>query len=319
MSANEQAANAEFNRRADTIDLGIETGEVTSREQILSAGLREEDAAKLLRRFDERNKEDNQARATLSALSGGDEGAKINPFDADQVKKAENAWRYLKQVSDPDQMEGLSASFVQSSGYIPRDMQADLRRGVASKGVGNLSAAMAQADALQKAAPTAFDNFAGGDDVRQKLAVYRTYVNDLGMSGEEAAQRMLAAETDTSKRSREMLKTDAKAFVKDLSVNDVTDSFDTAFTWEPGAGISPVTSNALLAEYKAASDAAKLRAWLAQARLCSRPRAFLHGEDARKKHHREHHRACPSRSSAVPIGQPRGRTLRTRPLRRDGQ
>jgi hypothetical protein len=247
-TADQQEANADYKRRTDAISLGIETSQVTSREQILGAGLRDDDTAKLLRRFDERNKQDNQARATLSALASGGDGAKINSFDADQVKEGENAWRYLKQNTDPAKLPEVSAAFVQSSGYIPRDMQADLRRGAASRDVSAFNAAMTQADALQRVAPASFDNFEGGSDVRQKLALYQGYVNDLGMSGEDAARKVLGLDDPEKKTSREVLKPEADKFVKDLKASEITGEF--GFWFGHGTGATPGQVNTLTSEYR---------------------------------------------------------------------
>ena len=249
-TAEEQAANADYKRRSDLVVLGIETEQITSREQILAAGLRDDDTAKHLRRFDERNKEDNQARETLSALAMGGDGAKINPFDADEVKQAENAYRYLKRVSSPEDIGERSAAFVQSSGYIPRDMQADLRRGAQSKDVTEFNAAMTTADALQRVAPTSFDNFDGGKEVRDRLALYRGYVNDLGMSGEDAARKVLSLDDPERKISQDVLKTRADKLVKDLKASDVTGEF--GFWFGGGTGATPGQVNVLTHEYQEA-------------------------------------------------------------------
>ena len=91
----------------------------------------------------------------------------------------------------------------------------------------------------------------GSKDVSDKLAMFRSFVNDRGMSEEEAAKRILDLDDPTKKPARGVLKPDADKFVKDLTLSQVTDAFDPGlFHFEPGAGLMPSQQNALLGEYR---------------------------------------------------------------------
>lgn len=241
----------------DALSLGIETGTVVSQQEILSANIDDGDKATLLKALNTKLKEEGGVSALTASIVAGSPEASINSFDEDQRKVADKTYDAM-QKAVPDEQKGVvTDAFVQATGYIPQPVQAVVRQGAASTDPGILAAAMSQADVLQIAAPVSFDSFAGGSDVRTKLTDFRHFVNDLGMSGQDAAAEMLRRSDPAVKVNREVLKPEADKFVKTLSVAQVTDAFDPGvFSAEPGAGIMPEQSSALLAEYKEIAESA---------------------------------------------------------------
>ncbi|MER8481169.1 transglycosylase SLT domain-containing protein [Mesorhizobium sp. M1322] len=236
----------------DSVSLGIETGKIVSEDQILSDPMLDDgDITKQLKAFRSKQKEDGGVGALVSAILAGSPEASVNSFDGDQKSTANKAYDSMMKVTPEDQQAVVTQGFVQATGYIPDTLQAQVRQGAASKNASVFAAAMSQADALQGIAPVSFGAVEGAADIGDKLSAFRHFVNDRGMSGEEAAQRILAMDDPAQRVNREVLKPGLDKFTKTLTVADVTDSFDPSiFSAEPGAGIMPVQTSALLAEYK---------------------------------------------------------------------
>lgn len=248
-------ANAQRKAFSDAMSLGIETGSVVSRQEILDANaagrIDDGSAVTLLKQLDAKMKDGAAVSALTSNILAGSPKAAVNSFDEEQRKVADKTYDAMLQSAPDDQKGVVTDAFVRATGYIPKPAQAVVRQGALSSDPGILAAAMSQADALQLAAPTSFEAFAGGTDVRTKLSDFRHFVNDLGMSGQEAAAEMLRRNDPAVKVNREVLKTEADKFMKTLSLGQVTDAFDPGlFAFEPGAGIMPEQQNGLLAEYK---------------------------------------------------------------------
>lgn len=243
---------AQYKSYDDAIGLGVETGKIVSEDQILSDPVLDDgDITKQLKAFRSKQKEDGGVGALVSAILAGSPAASVNSFDGDQKSTANKAYDRMMKLTPEDQQPIVTQGFVKATGYIPDTLQAQVRQGAASKDPAVFAAAMSQADALQTTAPVSFGAVEGAADIRDKLAAFRHFVNDRGMSGEEASQRIMSMDDPAQKVNREVLKPGLDKFTKTLSVADVTNAFDPGiFTSEPGAGIVSLQSSALLAEYK---------------------------------------------------------------------
>lgn len=243
---------AAYDLHDQALGLDIELGKIVSESAIINdATLTDGDILKHLKAFRAKQDEDGDVRDLVSAIVAGDsKGAAVNGFDADERKVGDKAYSSMIEAA-PEQAEVLTQTFVQSTGYIPKSVQAEIRQGVASTDPATLAAALSRADVLETAAPISFGAFEGGADARTKLTDFRHFVNDLGMSGADAAQRILAMDDPAQKVNRDVLKPAVPKFLEGLSVSDVTDAFDPGFfSAEPGAGIMPIQANGLLAEYR---------------------------------------------------------------------
>lgn len=243
---------AQYKAYDDAMGLNIETGKIVSEDQILSDPLLEDgDITKQLKAFRSKQKEDGGVGALVSAILAGSPAASVNSFDGDQKSTANKAYDAMIKVTPEEQQPVVTQGFVKATGYIPDTLQAQVRQGAASKDPAVFAAAMSQADALQTVAPVSFGAVEGAADIRDKLAAFRHFVNDRGMSGEEASQRILAMDDPAQKVNRDVLKPGLDKFTKTLTVADVTDAFDPGIlAAEPGAGIMPLQTSALMAEYK---------------------------------------------------------------------
>ncbi|TPM25714.1 D-alanyl-D-alanine carboxypeptidase family protein [Mesorhizobium sp. B2-3-4] len=242
-------AKVEYQAYKDHIELGIRTGEIRDPAQILNSKLNEGDQATLYEMQKNENKDNAGVDAIISAL-GANQKVPINTFDSDQTKIGDKAFgQYVAKVA-PENQPAATATYVAATGYIPDQVQAQLRQGAASTTAPALAASLSQADTLQKIAPASFGAIPGSD-VQTKLTDFRHMVNDLGMPGEAAAAEILRRADPAVKVNREVLKPKADEFAKKLTVGDVTNAFDPGmFSSEPGAGLMPEQSSALLAEYR---------------------------------------------------------------------
>lgn len=243
---------AQYKAYDDAIGLGVETGKIVSEDQILSDPVLDDgDITKQLKAFRSKQKEDGGVGALVSAILAGSPAASVNSFDDDQKSTANKAYDRMMKLTPEDQQPVVTQGFLKATGYIPDTLQAKVRQGAASKDPAVFAAAMSQAAALQTTAPVSFGAVEGAADIRDKLAAFRHFVNDRGMSGEEASQRIMSMDDPAQKVNREVLKPGLDKFTKTLSVADVTNAFDPGiFSSEPGAGIVSLQSSALLAEYK---------------------------------------------------------------------
>lgn len=243
-------AKLEYQGYKDHIELGIRTGEIRDPALILGSKLNEGDQASLFEMLKTENKDNAGVDAIISAIGAG-QNVPVNGFDADQTKIADKAFQQFVAGVTEEKRGQAATAYVASTGYIPDQVQAQIRQGAASTDPQTFANAMSQANSLEGVAPISFNNFSGGDDVRKKLATYRHYVNGLGMSGEDAARRSIQMDDASVKVNREALKPALEKFMKRVTVGDVTGAFDPGiFSSAPGTGIMPVQSQALLAEYR---------------------------------------------------------------------
>lgn len=246
-------AKADYESHKDDVTLGIRTGQIIDPAVILQDGrLNNGDKATLFEMQRTQNKENAGVADLIGTISNGGK-ISINPFDETQTKLGDKGYDAFVAGLSTDQRGPATGAYVAATGYIPKKVQASLQQGAASTDPAQFSAAMGMADALRTRAPTAFDNFDGGKQVRDNLTLFQHMVNDRGLSADEASRKIIAMNDPEKRASREVLKPKAEKFLKDLSVGDVTSDFDANGWWpggKPGAGLLPAQQNALLAEYK---------------------------------------------------------------------
>ncbi len=238
--------------RKDNYSLLIKTEPDQVRESVILADttLDNGDKADLVGALRTAQKESGGVNAMIKAMAGGD--VSVNSFDNDQTKVADKTYdQLIARAEDADQQQAITSDFIDRTKYIPKTVQAMVRQGVASTDPATFGKAMSAADAVERLAPISFGALEGGAQARDKLAVFRHLVNDRGLSGEEAATRIIAMADPSVKAKREVLKPELQKFVKDLTVADVTAMYDPSiFTSEPGAGIIPDHPVGLLTEYR---------------------------------------------------------------------
>jgi len=217
-------ANDEYRLRIATNDPSI-----TEQEILDDARIDNGDKATLINSYQAAQKENAGVNEFIQTIATG--GVSVNPFNADQTKVADKAFEKMMGAADEEQVGPLVGEFAAKSGYVPKRVQADLRRGSASTDTEDVARAMQMADVLQNNAPISFNNFEGGGDVRKNLDLYRTYTEGMGLSPEEAAQKIIDLKDPEKIRQRDaILKSEpiTKA-LKAVSASDVAAIFDKGF------------------------------------------------------------------------------------------
>ncbi|WP_322885223.1 hypothetical protein U8C32_02550 [Sinorhizobium medicae] len=199
------------------------------------------DKATLINSLNNARKENAGVRELIGAIASG--GASVNPFDSEQTKVADKAFeKMLGAATTPEQQQTVMSGFVAASGYVPKKVQAELRRGAASTNPAEVAQSMQAASVLQKNAPISFNGFEGGDTVRKNLDLYRTYTDGMGLSPDEAGRKIIDLNDPEKVRQRDaILKSEpVKKVLKDVSASDVAAIFDKGwFSAAPDVGGVP--------------------------------------------------------------------------------
>lgn len=215
------------------------------------------DKATLINSLNSARKENAGVRELIGAIASG--GVSVNPFDSEQTKLADKAFeKMMGAATTPEQQQTVMSGFVAASGYVPKKVQAELRRGAASTNPAEVAQSMQAASVLQKNAPISFNGFEGGDTVRKNLDLYRTYTDGMGLSPEEAGRKIVDLNDPEKVRQRDaILKSEpVKKLLKDVSASDVAAIFDKGF-WSPAPDVGGVpTSEAVKVGVNTEAEAA---------------------------------------------------------------
>lgn len=234
----------------DNLRLGIETGEVVSNQTILdSPYIDEGQKAALIGNLRTRLGDDAEVSAYIAAWAEGSDAAKINPFDSNEAALNNKAFDKIMKTAPEDQRQAITEQFVKSTGNIPKATVAEVRQGLASSNVAEVAEGMEKAARLYQIAPEAMDAVSNGEELKDAALAYNEFVYGRGMTGQGAGQRWLDQHSPEALERKQRLKEPAKDFLKTLALSDVTNSFDTAFSFEPSAGLTVEQQQAVMTDY----------------------------------------------------------------------
>lgn len=212
------------------------------------------DKATLINALHTAVKENAGVPELINAIGAGK--GSINAFDTEQTKVAEKAYDQMTTGRSDDDRQTITSGFIAQTGYIPKKVQADLRRGAISTDTAVVAQSMEAASVLQKNAPASFTAMDGSAAVQKKLDLYQTYTRDMGYSAEEAARRLVDADNPEKVAQREaLLKSQTvKDAVKLVDASTIAASFDNSMAgWRPNPslGPTPAAEAAMVADYRA--------------------------------------------------------------------
>lgn len=249
----EQAAL--YTQARDAMDLGIETGRITSETEILNSSLDDGDKATLLRRY--RTKQEETALIDTAAASFAAGSLQVDPYDTDARKAVDGLYGRLMDNVAPEQMQAVTEDLVRQGGVVPKQALNLIRRGLESRDVDAVMHAAQAANRLAVADPAALGRREGGAAVQEMADDFRHYVNDLNLSPEDAAQRLIDLNNPETKSDRKALEPAAKAFLKTLDDFNLAGAFDESFMgWRGNAdlGFDTAAELGIQAEFAAIAE-----------------------------------------------------------------
>jgi hypothetical protein len=258
----EAASAASFKTRqteaVDKYKLRIETADqsLTVPEILADPILDDGDRATLIGRYDEKFKGLREAQANVALFNAGD--FHVDPYSTEGRKAVDAVWdRFVVAANDqgePQRALSILPNLVQQTGVVPEKVFNALRGAVAGNDVPTLVDGLTVAMALSDADGAAFLKRDGGASIADAVASYRHYTDVLGLSPEQAAQRMIDVRDPEKTRARAAL-LESKP-IKDWIKNEATENkvravFDPGiFGFDPKLGETPAQSAAMAAEYR---------------------------------------------------------------------
>lgn len=210
------------------------------------------DKAQLITSLRSAKKDGDGVNAFLGAFASGE--VTVNPFDGKQTGIADKGYdKLMTGAANDDERKVITSDFINRMGYIPKKVQAELRRGASSTDVAVVAQSMEAGLVLSKNAPISFNAFEGSGVVRDKMDLYRAYTQDMGYSPQEAARRLVDA-ADPAKASQRdaLLKSKTVADeLKKVSTDTVASAFDAGlFSSSPSLGPTPQAEAVMVSEYR---------------------------------------------------------------------
>lgn len=223
------AANAEakaaYTLHKDAMTLGIETGTVLTQREILSDTMLDDgDKATLLKALRAKQGDTMATEEAIRLFRDG--GLTVDPYSTDGKKTVDNVWGAVSQIVGPEASQPTLEELVRQTGAVPQTVVNDMRRGLSSTNVADVLSAAQMAQRLSTVDSAALARRDGGADVQRTADDFSFYVNRLNMEPEEAARRLMEANSPDAKRDRKVLEPAAKEFRKELEGADLGSLFD---------------------------------------------------------------------------------------------
>jgi GH24 family phage-related lysozyme (muramidase) len=252
----EQAVNTQrnlaYNQAKDSMQLGIATGQVISEDQILGSDLGDGDKATLLGQFRSKNRDEGVISQTLAALA--DRSLNVSPYDTDAIKALDTIAERAEKRGSTEQFMQSSEEIVRQSGVVPKPYMNRIRQGLESANVEQVGAAAELARRVNQIDPAALARRDGGSKVADAATAYSHYVDTVGMSPEQAAQRLIDMNDPEKVKARASLmesKPTKDWITKKATESNVRDIFDPGiFGFDPTLGSNPAQSAAMVGEYR---------------------------------------------------------------------
>jgi hypothetical protein len=153
------------------------------------------DIEKAERVIKERNKGEEDYGRGLALMQGGRVVA--NPYDKDHRDGVQAFYdRTVKGGADP---AAAAAAVFDRTGIVPPSFATAMRGAMISEDPARVAAGLTTASNMMRQNPNAFAGVEGGSDLEKNANEYRRLTEQLGLSSEQAVQRILADARDTTK------------------------------------------------------------------------------------------------------------------------
>nr|WP_313709009.1 hypothetical protein [Brucella intermedia] len=246
---------AAYNQQKGALQLGIQTGEIASAEQILSSGMTDGDKATLISALRSRQGDQIATAEAVAAFQAG--GLTVDPYSTDGRKRVDAVGDVISKAVPSEQQQAAYEELVRQSGTLPQSVLNKIRAGADSQVAAEVEAAMNAASRFAQVNPSALGRREGGEAIQRKVDDFDYYVNTLNLSPSDAARR-IAEQNDPNKvRDRKALEPAAKEFRKQLEGADIGAIFDdSVLGWRsnPNVGFTEGQAAGIAADYLAIAE-----------------------------------------------------------------
>lgn len=166
-----------------------------------------------------------EGQDTLGKFSAriNDPAATWNPFDKDHKDQVNEGVKALGNTP------AAAFSVYEKTGIVPEVAGVAMRGGLASNDPAKVQEAANLAGNMLARNPNAFAGVQGGSSLEEAGVSFNHYVNDLGMTAQEAARKIADSNTPEFKRSAKVRDDDVKAFKQELAKGDPQGAVQNAF------------------------------------------------------------------------------------------
>lgn len=250
-AARDKAAQA---AQSDAYKLRIANGDTSLTVQDINADtvIDDGDKATLINAFNEKNKDALETRANVEAFQAGK--LVIDPYSEADRKTNDNVWRALAAGAEPEQVQPLMFKLIEQTGTVPTRVGSVLRANLASRDERSTIFALDVGKQISAINAGALGRMAGGTEFADAVALYSHYVDDVGLTPEVAARRIIDSKDPEKARQRSALMDtkQMKATIDGLATaGKVAGIYDMGWTYStPQLGNSPRQAAAIVSDYK---------------------------------------------------------------------
>ena len=183
-------------------------------------------------------------------------GGAFNPFDKDEKSHTDQMYRALGgEHQDPKIRSGALKAVVERTGIVPDTVAVQMRGDITSADPTRVAAAATLAsNILKQSKGTAFRGIQGGNDIEQDAIKFDHFVNGYGMDATQAAQRIIASNTDEYKAAHKakIKGEDIDTVIKKkVTESDLRSAFDPSWGYQinPTVGANERAREAMFTDF----------------------------------------------------------------------
>lgn len=233
-----------------------------SREEILgNTVLDNGDKATLIRQYDEAEKEGLAIGQAMPLFTSGVLGSVVDPYSEQGKKLVNGMANTLAKTIQPEQQQAVMEDLARQSGYVPQPYFNGIRSGLASGDVQSVAGAAQAAVRINQINPNILGRSTDGNKVQDAATSFQYYTQNMGLTPEQAAQKLIDASDPAKMREREaLLKSKPIADeLKNLSASDVTKAMGSSWGTDVGApqteelrrvGVNPDAEAAIVGDFR---------------------------------------------------------------------
>lgn len=247
LKAQQEARNDDYRLRIANGDTTLSALDINT-DPYLDDGKK----ATLINELNSKRGDEISTAAAMEAFMGG--SLSVDPYSTDGRKTVDNVDAALSKTVPEEMLPLVREELVRQSGIVPERYQSVIRQGLDSTAINDVIAAASAASRIAAISPTAWGRRDGGENVMKAATAFEHYTRVVGLTPEQAAQRMIDARDPQKMLARDALMKSKTVtdFVKRQAVEStVRDIFDPGILgMDPELGTNPAEAAAMVGEYR---------------------------------------------------------------------